>query len=165
MRDLADAVSCTKPALYYYFENKAGLFREVIRIENERIIFLLQQSLTGPGSVRERMRRAMHAYFDHLRAHPMGLRVLLRAELHVEHGQPALDFRSMRQAYIDLVTRLLHEGIEAGEIRREVPIEDAMHVLCGVVDMRAAMFIMDGEPIPEDYPERILALVFGGIGP
>jgi AcrR family transcriptional regulator len=164
MRDIADTVSCTKPALYYYFACKAALFTEVIRTENERIIALLQQSLNQAGSVRERMRVAMHGYFDYLRHNPVGLRVLLRAELHVEHGQPALDFRSMRQAYIDLVTRLLHEGIEAGEIRLDVAVEDAMHVLAGAVDMRAALFIMDGEPIPRDYPERILALVFGGIG-
>ena len=163
MRDIADTVSCTKPALYYHFGCKAALFTEVIRTENERIIGLLQQTLAAAGSVRERMRLAMHSYFDYLRQNPVGLRVLFRAELHVEHGQPALDFRSMRQAYIALVTRLLHEGIEAGEIRPDVAIEDAMHVLAGAVDIRAALFIMDGEPIPHDYPERILALVFGGI--
>jgi TetR/AcrR family transcriptional regulator len=165
MRDLADAVSCTKPALYYYFESKAGLFREVIRIENERIIALLQHRLATPGSVRERMRGAMHAYFEHLRAQPLALRLLLRAEQHVEHGQPALDFRSMRQAYVDLVTGLMHQGIAAGEIRGDVAVDDAIHLLCGAVDVRASRFILDGEPIPEDYPERILALVFEGIAP
>lgn len=164
MRDIADTVACTKPALYYHFGCKAALFTEVIRTENERIIALLQQSVAQGGTVRERMRIGMHAYFDYLRKNPVGLRVLLRAELHVEHGQPALDFRSMRQAYIDLVTKLLREGIEAGEIRSDVAIEDAMHVMAGAVDIRAALFIMDGEPIPTDYPERVLALVFGGIG-
>lgn len=165
MRDIADTVSCTKPALYYHFGCKAALFDEVIRTENDRIVELLRRYFAQTGSVRERLRLAMHAYFDHLRRNPMGPRLLMRAELHVEHGQPALDFRSMREAYIELVTGLLQEGIEAGEIRRGITVEDAMHVLAGAVDMRAALFIMDGEPIPTDYPERILALVFGGIGP
>ena len=164
MRDIADTVSCTKPALYYHFGSKAALFTEVIRTENDRIIGLLQESLAEAGSVRERMQRAMTAYFDHLRDHAVGLRVLLRAELHVEHGQPALDFRSMRQAYIQLVTRLLEEGMVGGEIRADVRIDDAIYVLAGAVDLRAALFIMDGEPIPTDYPERVLTLVFGGIG-
>lgn len=164
MRDIAEAVSCTKPALYYHFGSKASLFTEVITTENERIITLLQQSLTQPGSVRERMRRAIEAYFEHLRHNPYGLRVLFRAELHVEHGQPTLDFRSMRQAYVAMVAGVLEEGVRAGELKPDISIEDAIYVMAGAVDIRAALFIMDGDPVPADYPERVLALVFGGIG-
>jgi AcrR family transcriptional regulator len=165
MREVAEATGCTKPALYYHFDSKGALFLEVIRDETQRIASLLTEQLERAETVRERMRRAMRAYFQHARDNPIGLRLLVRAELHREKDQPDFDFHSSRQMYTDMVVKLLAEGVRAGEIRDDIDLRDAMLVLAGAVDQCVIRWILHKEPIDEGYPERVLALLFGGMAP
>ena len=164
MRQVAEAAGCTKPALYYHFANKAALFLEIIHASTMGIARLVEQQLAQPGTVRQRMSRAMRAYFEHVEAQPVAIRVMLRAEIHAESGQPAYDFQSARQMFTEMVMNLLREGVESGEIRHDVNLEDAMMVLAGVVDLRGMLCVLQGQCIPKDFPERVLALMFGGIG-
>jgi AcrR family transcriptional regulator len=165
MREVAEGARCTKPALYYYFQSKGALFLEVIREQNGRVREIIERHLSGSGDVRERIRRAMHAYFQHVREDPDSLAVQLRAEIHREADQPEYDFRSSRQLIFDLVLRLLREGVDHGEISGEIELEDALFALGGMVDMRCMLWLLDHEPIPDDYPERVLALMFRGLAP
>ena len=165
MREVAEAAHCTKPALYYYFDNKGALFQEIIQAEVLRITRLIERQFARPGTVRERLAAAMHAYFDHVQRDPVGLKVLLRTEVHAENGQPSIDMHSARSLYIDLVIPLLREGVENGEIRQNVNLDDAMHALAGIVDLRCMLWVLEGDRIPPDYPERVLELMFEGVAP
>jgi len=165
MRDVAEGASCTKPGLYYHFDNKEALFLEVIVNTTETIVDVLRHAFETEGTVRERLLRSMTDYYAYLRKNPRSLKVLLQAELSPEVGQPDIDFRSMRQTFVDLVMPLLQEGVASGEIRNDVDLMDALLLLGGAVDSRALLFVLENEPIPHDYPERVLALIFGGLGP
>jgi len=37
--------------------------------------------------------------------------------------------------------------------------------LTGTVEQRCILFLLDDEPIPEGYPERVLSLLFRGLAP
>jgi AcrR family transcriptional regulator len=165
MREVALAAHCTKPALYYHFTSKSALFVEAIGYQAESITQLIQDAFAKPGRVRARMQRAMEAYFDHVRAHPVSLRLLLRAEVNPEAGQPPFDFRSARQTYIEMTLGLIDEGVASGEIRAGIHPMDAMHALAGVVDHRCMMWILEGDPIPQEYPARVIDLLFEGMSP
>jgi AcrR family transcriptional regulator len=166
MREVAELASCTKPALYYHFGNKSALFLEVIRDETMRMKEIVAEQIADSElTVRERIRRAMHAHFEHVRENRMALTVLERAELHVDPNQPEFDFHSAHQMFVDMVLLLLSEGVERGEISSEVNLEDALFALAGMFNMRCRMWICRAEPIPDDYPERILSIIFGGLTP
>jgi len=165
MREVAEAARCTKPALYYYFDNKAALFLHLIHEETERITAILEEQLLATGSVRERMRLGMHRYLDHIRKNRIALNLLQRSDLHPERDQPSFDFRSSRQMFIDIIMRLLEEGVRTGEIGEDLNLEDAAVALIGCVDQRCMRWVLDDEEIPSDYPERVLSLLFGGMAP
>lgn len=165
MREVAEAANCTKPALYYHFDSKQALFTEVIRSATEEIGAIIERHVAGPGTVRERLGRSMGDYFDHVRTNPTALRLLMRAEIHAESGQPDIDFRSARAVMVDTVIKMLAEGVERGEIRADIHLEDAVGALAGVIDHRCFLWVLEGEPIPEDYPDRMLSLLFGGFAP
>ncbi len=165
MREVAEAASCTKPALYYYFDSKAALFLLLIHDETERITTILEEQLVASGSIRERMRLGMHRYLDHIRLNRTALNLLQRSDLHPERAQPAFDFRSARQMFVDIIMRLLEEGVRSGEIRQDLNLEDAAVALIGCVDQRCMRWVLDEEEIPIDYPERVLSLLFGGMAP
>lgn len=165
MRDIAEAASCTKPALYYHFESKQALFIEVLRTEIDRLTGVIGEELQQPLSTRERMVRAARAYFDQVRRHPVGLKLVMRAEMHPERDQPAFDFQSVRERILDEVTQLLHEGMAEGVIRADLDVPVVLDALGGAIDSRAILFVLAGEPIPDDYPERMFDMFFRGLAP
>jgi len=165
MREVAEAATCTKPALYYYFESKASLFLEVIRVQTDAISRILEKRFAEPGSVRERLLQAAETYLDHVRENPIALKVLLRAELHLEAGQPTFDWMSTREMYLDRIRRLLHEGVACGEVSASIDLDDILYALVGAIDFRCMLWILQGEPIPRDCAKRALAVLFGGVSP
>ncbi len=165
MREVAQAAGCTKPALYYYFDSKAALFLAIIREQTDRIHVLLDVHLTTDQPLRKKLQHAMAAYFQHVREEPHALAVLARAELHTEHGQPSFDFRSLREMYKDMLRRVLRGGVTRGELRHDLDMDDVLAVFIGVVDYRCTLWLTNGEPIPLDYPERVVSLLFEGLTP
>ncbi len=165
MREVAMAAGCTKPALYYHFDNKAELFLAIIREETERLQQLVNEHLGAPGPLKARLYRSMSAYIEHVRQEPLTLSVLIRAELHTEHGQPTFDFRSVREMFHDTMLKVLREAVENGEIRHGVILDDVLAALIGMVDYRTTLWLVQGEAIPDDYPDRVLSLLFGGLAP
>ncbi len=165
MREVAEAASCTKPALYYYFVSKADLFIAVIKSRTDAINLILQTTFSASGTVRERLQRAAEAYLDYVREDPMALKVLWRSEMHVEAGQPTFDWKSTRTMYLDRVRTLLLEGVQNGEIADHVHLEDALYAMIGVIDIRCTLWVLQAEPIAEDCAARALDLLFGGMAP
>ncbi len=164
MREVAERARCTKPALYYHFASKGALFLHALESETEGIAKLVEVALNHHGSVRERMQRAMEAYFDYVRARPTALRLLLRAEVHPDGDQPRFDFRSARQEYIEMMTQLIDAGVRSGELREGIDPVDAMHAIAGIADLRCMLWVLESEPIPDDYAARVLDLLFKGMG-
>ncbi|HHH27606.1 MAG TPA: TetR/AcrR family transcriptional regulator [Polyangiaceae bacterium] len=165
MRDIAEAASCTKPALYYHFDSKQALFVDVLRTEIERLTSVIGDAVQQPTSTRERMTRAARDYLDQVRRHPVGLKLVMRAEMHPERDQPAFDFQSTRAQIMDQVTEMLTEGMKAGEIRADLDVPVFIDAVGGALDNRAMLFVLAGEPIPDDYPERMLDTLFRGLAP
>lgn len=165
MREVASAADCTKPALYYYFDSKAALFVAVIKSRTDAINEILATTFSGAGTVRERLQRAAEAYFDYVRRDPVALKVLWRSEKHLEAGQPGFDWKTTRATYLDRTRRLLQEGVDSGEIGAHVHLDTALYALIGIVDIRCTLWVLQGEPIPEDCASRALELLFGGMSP
>jgi len=166
MREIVEACGCTKPALYYYFKNKEALFLEVLRLETSTVTALVEREVSrmnaGEGSVEELMTEGLRTYLAHVAGAPVALRMLMRADLQPDEGQPAFDFDSLRATHLTMVKTMLRVGAERGEIRRDIDIEDAAYALSGIIDQRLRLWL-EGTPLASDLPERIMGLFFGGV--
>lgn len=162
VREVVEAAGCKKPTLYYYFDNKAHLYLEVVRERCAAINAIIAEALGVDGSVRARLRRALTAYLLYVQANPTTLRLLMTAERHPEEGQPFFDFDALRQEHIDNARSMLVAGVESGELRDDLDLEEAILALFGMIDQRLILFL-HGRPIPEHFPEQILDLFFYGV--
>ncbi|MDD9932500.1 MAG: TetR/AcrR family transcriptional regulator [Myxococcales bacterium] len=162
VRQVVEAAGCTKPTLYYYFRNKERLFLEVIETSMQRLDELVSAQLRTRGTVRERLARGLGAYLDHVQANPTVLRLLMTAERHPEQGQPFYDFDAFRQEHVDFMTGMLAEGVQAGELRPGLPLEDTVLALFGIVDHRLVLFL-HGRALPPDFGARALDIFFHGV--
>ena len=164
VREVVEASGCTKPALYYYFKSKDALFLEAIHAETEASTHIIVQSMPSGDvtTVRAGMKRGLQAYVAHIRQNPMGMRLILRAELQRDEGQPAFDFDSLRTTQLQMIKDMLAHGVATGEIRKDVDLEDAAHAIAGMVEQRTQLWLA-GVPMPEDMAERVLRIFFHGV--
>jgi len=164
MREVAEASRCTKPALYYHFKNKEGLFLSVIQAETSAVTEILEESTRVPGSARQRIAMGIRAFFEHLRQYPEGMAVLFRAELEADEGQPAVDYRGIRELHIGMCESVVEEGVRRGEIKGDIDLRDVVLALVGMVDFRCRLYVSDQVPIPDQAVERMISIFFDGVG-
>ncbi len=163
VREVVEACGCTKPALYYYFRSKEALFLEAIRAETEFITALIRSHVSREGSARWHMTESMRLYLEHVRANPMGMRLLFRAELQPDEGQPEFDFVTLRATHNAIAHRMLEHGVANGEVRPDVDLEDATMAIMGMADRWFQEWLRGGT-LPLDLPQRVMGIFFDGVG-
>lgn len=162
VRELVEAAGCTKPALYYYFESKDALFIEAIRAGTADIDSLIEDTLRSEGTVRSKLGRGLDQFLGFLVENPMVMRLLMRAELQPDEGQPAYDFDSLREKNLLQIRAMLEAGVARGEIREDVDLGDAALALTGAIDQRIRLWLNGVNP-PPDVAERVLRIFFDGV--
>lgn len=162
IRQVVSAAGCTKPALYYYFANKEELY---LRAVDDALAQLdvIESVVDGGGSVRERMLAGLDALRAHVQERPEALRLLFRAEMRKEEGQPEVDLRSFRARDLQRIEGLLREGVLRGELRPDLDVRDAAVALVGTAHLHLQLWL-DGTALPPDLGSRVVTLFFAGIG-
>lgn len=161
-RQIVEEAGCTKPALYYHFGSKEALFLEAIRLETAVITSFLEVEVDH-GTTRERMERLLGAFLAHVRRHPHSIQLLQRAENHPEEGQPSFDFASIRSHHLAHLRGLLAAGQAAGDIRPDLDLDDAASAAVAMVEQRLQLYTRGGA-LPLDLPERLMRILFEGVG-
>lgn len=162
IRQVVEAAGCTKPALYYHFANKQELFLRAVEAALADLD-IIDTVAEQPGSIRDHMLVAMRMLQARVQARPEALRLLFRAELHQQEGQPDFDFRTFRARDLVRIEALLRKGIAKGELRADLDPHDAAVAVVGTIHLHLHLWL-DGTPFPPDFAERIEALFFKGIG-
>ena len=62
-----------------------------------------------------------------------------------------------------VIKRMLEVGVQSGEIRKDVDLEDAAWAIGGMVDQRMQLWLL-GTPLPDDLPDRLIDIFFRGVG-
>lgn len=161
MREVVEAAGCTKPALYYYFKNKEALFREAVAQAHARLD-RADDEARGAGSVRAQMLGSLRLLAHHVVAHPEDLRLVFRAESYSSIQPDLVDTRPLRGSHIAMVVALLQEGIDSGELRSSIPLEDAAISLVGMLHFELQLYL-DGRPLAADFAERIVSIYMDGV--
>jgi len=163
MRAVAEGAGCTKPNLYYHFGSKEALFAKCLHVEGQGYVELIGEAFARQAPVAERLRVAMGLFFEHVRADPAGMRLVYNALEAPDPGQPSIDATELRGGPVSMTADLIQVGIAGGEIRSDLNVEDAVLALLGMVDHRCRRLVFEGEPIPEDCPERLVDIFFNGV--
>lgn len=163
VREVVEAAGCTKPALYYYFEGKDALFVEAIRQATTEMTELIEGTMASQGTTREQLISGIDSFMGYLDLNQKTMRLLMRAELQPDDGQPPFDFDSVRARHTQMITTMLQSGVNRGEIRADVDLDDAALALAGMVDQRLQLWLIGITP-PPDVGRRIVRIFFDGVG-
>ncbi|MEM6996570.1 MAG: TetR/AcrR family transcriptional regulator [Myxococcota bacterium] len=160
-REIVEAAGCTKPALYYHFESKAGLFRSAVELAHRRVDGADEPEPVGL-SFRESLRHSLTRLAKHVTANPDDLRLLFRADSYAVLGSDLVDTRSLRAGHIELASEILRAGIEAGEVRADLPVEEAAISLIGMLHLHLQLWL-EGRPLADDFAERMVSIYMDGV--
>lgn len=162
VRQLVEACSCTKPALYYYFDSKESLFRSVVELHLSHVEQVIRDWLDSDGSIRERTHRSVASFIDHAEAHPDAMRLLQRIELQPEAQVPGVNAIATRELHLSLIGSLFEQAIGAGEIRAGIAPRECALVLAGTMSFQFELALATGVWERERI-HRTIDLIFDGI--
>ena len=138
--------------VYRYFPAKVDLFAEVFRLVSQHEVDVMAEVAQADGSARERMLQALRVFV--LRA--IQARGLAYARI-AEPVDPAVDFErlKLRQAYAEVLIKLLQQGIASGEF---VPQPVTVTAACLVGALAEALVgpLAPGDKLADDEQEVLL---------
>jgi TetR/AcrR family transcriptional regulator len=163
VRELVEEAGATKPALYYYFGSKEGLFLELMQTHFARLEAIVDRYRQGEGSVRSRLIAMLDNGFVYVQQDRDFIRLMHAVYFGPPGEAPYFDFDAYHQRYHDLITRLLEEGIERGEFRHG-NAGDMAWILLGTVEIAIEdQICSQASRIDRKVLQRLLKMVFDGL--
>jgi len=163
VNEIVEAAGVTKPVLYYYFENKAGIFQEIF-VESLR---LFQEALRAPQDpnlpVIDRMVDLCGRIYELYSSHLEIARLFHSLYYGPPQGAPPMDLEMFHMPFQDALARLVEEGVRTGEFRPGSP-EEILFAVMGPVSMSMDIQLCHPEMAPgREGLARILHLICRGI--
>lgn len=164
VREVVEAAGVTKPTLYYYFDGKEALFREVISSKLSESDTLVAETLAGEGSVVDKLRLVFHTMVARAKEDPDVLRLMFTCSLPGAKGQPEVDVIGRHIQKMAPLEALIAAGVAAGEFRADVDPHVAVFSLLGAINLHI-VGILHGMDVDADSVDRILDTWLHGVAP
>lgn len=161
VRQIAEAAGVTKPMVYYYFGSKEGLFAHLVESAFEKLRERLERAAETCGSARERLLAVAKANLALVEDDLETLRFLAAHAFAPRQAAPATNPCRYRQIQAEIVSRILDQGVKAGEL-------PALDLFLAADTFGAALGVFfhsfHSGPAPEpDLPARVVDMLWHGL--
>jgi AcrR family transcriptional regulator len=123
IRDIAQACGMTNAALYYHFKNKEDLFLAMLQRDHEKTLAALRKAATGPGDLREDLKRLVAQYAAIGCERRQSFQTLRRDLNNVEDVRGHKLFAEMRSSFMRPLEERLAQAQAGGFMR---PLEERL---------------------------------------
>ena len=163
VREIVQAAGVTKPALYYYFKNKEGIYLELMKEAAGKLDRLFDAYPREPGSIQARILKLYDRVFGIFMEHIQLARIMYSIYYGPPQGAPFFDFEAYHLKMRDTIRKLVREGIRKGEFIKG-NIENMVWAILGVLNV--ATEVQLAHPEMEFKGQRlsgVLKVIFQGI--
>jgi TetR/AcrR family transcriptional regulator len=163
VREIVEAAGVTKPALYYYFGSKEGIFLAMMGEALQEFEATATAALASEGSSEERILRFLDGMFSLILDHLDVMRVLDAIYYGPPQGAPPFDFEAIHTRFIEILRSFVEEGIESGEFRPG-DADDLTWAIVGPFEVARGMSLSHPEmSFGRNRLASLLKVVFEGI--
>lgn len=154
----------SKPTLYYYFPDKAGLFQALVNEAHDERYRLMQEAAARGRSVREQLVEIVAVLFDHFREN----RELMRISLATAFASPGEMPTSLRYAdrcerNFEFVHSLMKQALTKGELNKRFDSRELAFGFYGQTNAYLmAQLLMPDRGLDRQTAERIVDLFLVG---
>lgn len=179
VREIVQNAEATNPMLYYYFQNKEGVFLKLLEIAFALQEQAIERTLAMDVPFYDKVRALLNIHVETLFSSPHAIRFIYAALFSARESRPTFDNRQKHIKSIERVESLFEEGIRCGEFQPEEDLSPrflAMQFMALVSNrLMFALAIIDDTPdqtippeahqlVSEQERERILRCFFFGAG-
>jgi AcrR family transcriptional regulator len=163
VREIVEMSGVTKPALYYHFDSKEGIYvailEDLVKIADEGIA----ASRVASGTARERLEGFLLGVYQLFETKKAWVRMINAVFWGPAQGAPPFDFETFHTKLRNVISEIVGEGIAAGEFRAADP-GDVTLALMGVLSFNMDLDLAHPElGLGRDGLRRVLDLLFTGL--
>lgn len=144
MREVAEAVGVTKPALYHHYSDKESLFLAILKAAVINLGGLIERANSQEG-IRAQLHTLVGDLIDSAPAQRVGMQ--LASELrHVSAERRAAFDQEYRQVWMGGLAKLINQAVEQGELRADLPPTVLTRAFLATI-----FPLVSGPPLPEPH--------------
>lgn len=163
VREIVAAAGVTKPALYYYFRSKEGIYLELMNAALGKFESLLSAARAEQGAAGERILLLCDRLLVLLMDNMDVARVLYAIHYGPSQGTPAFDCHIFHFKFRDAVRELVSEGAKKKEFRSG-SAEDMTWAVLGAVNIAIEVELCHPElSLGREGLRRVLTIILEGL--
>ncbi len=116
VNDIVSAAEVTKPNLYYYFTNKAGIYYAILDKLTSELDTIINRGAQQTGPSQDRLTDLCCEIYQHFSDNLDTARMIYTVYFGPPQGSPDYDFEVHRVKHHKLVEEIIQTGIQDGEI-------------------------------------------------
>jgi AcrR family transcriptional regulator len=154
----------SKPALYYYFKDKAGLFAALVTEALDDRLRVMQAAAARGKNFREQAREILVALFEHFQENRELTRIAF-STAYAAPGEipPALNYLKLCQRNIEFIHSLIKHAQKSGELDGRYDSHELAYGFFGHTNFYIkAPVLMPGFRADRKAAERVVELFFTG---
>lgn len=161
MSEIASKVGVVEGALYRFFASKADLLMAVTCQWYEEIIVPLREGLPKRKTLRDRLHFVVWHHLMCIQTSPE-LVNLFYSVVRMDKQYLSSGLFEHNRGYVNVVAGILQEGIDAGELRADLPIEMVRNMVFGMAEQetwayRCGLGKLDVERVANSITDLVLA--------
>ena len=163
VREIVAAAGVSKPMLYYYFENKEGIYRALMQRLFGQLELLFQDYHAKTSSIKEQLLSLFDRGFSLVSDNRDLIRLMHAIYYGPPQGAPFFDFDAYHMKFQGFIRQIVERGVRTGEFRSG-NAGDMAWALMGAAQIATEEQILNREPqIDRKKLRRILNAIFHGV--
>ena len=136
MDEIAQEAGVSKGSLYWHFKSKSSLFLAIKKLQIERIIGILKESLTSTQPFTEKLKNSINFYFASLSKNekrPTKLDIEFWA---AASRMPAISYAIHEQYNLlkSFLNSTIKEAIDKGEVKEDIKVDALSAIMLATLD-------------------------------
>jgi TetR/AcrR family transcriptional regulator len=164
VRQIVHEAGVTKPSLYYYFADKAGLFQAVVERAHDERYELMREAARRGRTVGEKLEEIVAAIFEFSLRHRELMRLTFATAFAASGETPSrVKCVEKGRRNFEFICSLIREGQASGELSRRFEVEDlAMGVFGQLNSYIMVRLLVPDSPLDRAAAKRIVQLFLEG---
>jgi AcrR family transcriptional regulator len=163
LSDIAVRADVVEGSIYRYFENKRDLLVKVIEDWYEAMLSDYDQQLSGISGTRNRLRYMVWRHLRTVHDEPALCRLMFQL-IRSGPDYSSTSVHELNRKYTRRTLDIVREGMDAGELRTDIPLRLVRDMIYGCVEHRTWAYLRgEGNFDVDESADAIVDLVLSGL--
>jgi len=116
IREIIEGADVTRPVLYYYFENKEDLFRQLVDTQYASLTDRAEEACNVAGTSRDRLKHLICAEFALMEEDAEAVALILQVYFSASKQGPPFDRGALMRRRFRFVRQIMQDGLDRAEL-------------------------------------------------